>query len=68
MIGRHADDVRKKIGQSVEASGWRRKYRDKPNEMQSAAGQWDEDYSTPPKGHRSHIGLWEETHNKFVWK
>lgn len=70
MKDRHAQSgaTRSKIGAAVGGSAWRRKSRDKPSEMQSAAGQWDEDFSTPARGHHSGVGLWEEIHNRMVWK
>lgn len=60
MIGSHKDTTRAAIGKGVDASKWRRKTKDKANDMQSAAGQWDEDYASPSIQWKGRAMLWEE--------
>lgn len=67
MTERHpqTEEARRKIGASVGASVWRRRARDKSQELQSAVGQWDEDYQTPSRNHHAARVLWEECHGFY---
>lgn len=62
MSDRHLQtkETKAKIGQSTRASSWRRKAKDKPNDMVCAVGAWEEDYQSPSIQWRGRAILWEE--------
>lgn len=69
MIVRHkqSKESRSKNGASVKASSWRRRTRDKTNNMQCAIGAWEEDFQTPSRNRRGRTLLWEELPHPMDW-